>query len=249
MKPFLMSVSLAVTFTLAASAHAAGIPDRFLWRHGEPIWIAASEAVSNEGRLNAGIMRPGDYEMLRDFRDREMKTPRERRARTDAAEQCDVTFTELLSDGSEVFEARSLVELVQVAATRSVIDGAVTASAVGLHGGVPYTVLQVETNSPEAPAPLVYLLFSKGRMTFDGMTICNDDASFGAVPAIGDAIVFVASEPFDSTGTLFKAAGSWVITEREGAVVAGPALRATLKSVRETVVQLRHERPREASRQ
>jgi hypothetical protein len=57
------------------------------------------------------------------------------------------------------------------------------------------------------------------------MTFCNNDPAFSELPSLGDAITFVASRPLDSTGSLYRTSGSWILYEHRGAIVTAPGLQ------------------------
>lgn len=207
------------------------IPPRFVFPiYEDPIWIAASEAISAEGKVSPEVLRSSGLDHL----ERRRAWLKEQRAR-DAAEghssessitaDCDAILGGM-TEFSGGWTVRSLAELMEEAATRTVITGVVTASAVGFHGGMPHTILAIRTDSPAADR-VVYMLYPNGRLHYEGMTVCNQDPGYALPPSVGDAITFVATdEPFDSTRTLYVTNGSWIFYEHAGKVVASLALRS-----------------------
>lgn len=131
---------------------------------------------------------------------------------------CDVEYGHLFTDGPDDTVMTSSAGLNEFLETRLVISGTVTASALGLHSAVPFTILQIGTNSEEAPAKRVFLMYPRGRARYGGITYCNEDPSFNELPAIGDSIVFIASYAIDATDTLFIT--NYVVYEAGSGVVA-----------------------------
>ena len=246
----LVAVAAFLTVSLATAADDGKIPGRFSFKYRDaPIWISSAEAITAEGTLRPDVPRPAHLKL------RLSELERGAANRTGplsnsgkAADDCDVTFSERFTDGPDDFPVNTLAELAEVAATRSVISGVVSGSAVGLHDGIPYTVLQIDTNLSDSPVGPVYLMYPRGRVRFDDVTLCNDNPIFAELPAIGDPIAFVASAPIDSTGTLFFTPRSWIWYEHLAALVGPPSLRADssarrLSSVRAVTEHLRAKQP------
>lgn len=244
-----MVLAIAFIGCVAANVVSADddtIPSRFTFKFGgDPIWISASEAITASGALRPEVQRPESLKYLMSRLEQEKASRRNVASDAhEAGDSCDVNYGRRFEDGPDDFSVRSLAQLKDVAASRSVISGVLSASAVGLYDGIPYTVLQIDRASVEAGTDRVYLLYPRGRLRFDNLTFCNSDPSFSELPAIGDPITFVVSAPIDSTGTLFMTSGSWVLYEHEAALVSPPELRLDpeirrLKSVRAITDHLR----------
>lgn len=202
------------------------IPGRF-WSgsDGDVIWVSASEAITTSGTLRPEVHRP--ERLNRFLKDRTPATPRPHEATVSEAAKvsCDVTYTERFTEGRDDFPVESFAELSDVAATRSVIHGVLTASEIGLHDGLPYTVLQVDVDSSDIDQDRVYLMYPRGRLQFDGMSFCNNDPAFSELPSIGDEITFIASRPLDSTASLYRTSGSWILYEHADTIVTAPGLQ------------------------
>jgi hypothetical protein len=223
------------------SADDNTIPGRFTFKFGgDPIWISAAEAITPSGALRPEVHRPEHMKRLM-TRWQEQEAFRKSVDTQQVKELCDITFAERFTEGPDEGSITSLAVLDEIAATRSVINGTVSASAVGIHDGAPYTILQIDADSMEAFPKRVYLMYSRGRLQFDGMAFCNNSPAYSELPRIGDPIMFIASYPLDSTGTLFFT--SWIVYERETAVVSSQGLQlepdARPKSVRAFADRLR----------
>lgn len=197
------------------------MPPRFEFKFDRaPIWVAASEAIAPDGSVRAGVLRPTAREELSRRHASEIERRARTRVTTNEAETCDVAFAGVMAGDAAEPGAKTLDDLRDVVAGRSVISGRVAASAVGLHAGMPYTVLQIETDRSEDSA--AYLLYPAGRMRFEGMTVCNRDASYPELPVAGDVITFVTGPAIDHTGRLFTASGSWIFYDHDGATTTPP---------------------------
>jgi hypothetical protein len=217
----LMLMLLACVGTDAASAEHT-IPRYFEPKFGgDPLWISLSEAMTPEGALRPEIRRRNHLNSQ--MRQRlEQESARRKTAASDAARQpgdvCDVQYGHRFTDGPDDGVITSVAVLDELLATRLVISGTVTAAALGLHEAIPYTILQIDTDSREVVANRVFLMYPRGRVRFEGIMFCNEDPSFKDLPSIGDSIVFIASHPIDSTGTLFST--RHIVYETEAGVVA-----------------------------
>jgi hypothetical protein len=222
-------VAVVVLLLLVTPAFAAdpGIPDRFDFKFdGGPIWVSGDRAIAADGAARPGVLRPEVRDELLDRRrEQAARSHRQEATQDEASARCDVNFFGSV-DGADVYPATTLEALVDFAATRSVVSGTVTASAVGLHAGKPHTILQVRTDASAGGVPIAYLLYPSGKLSFEGMTVCNDDPAFAAPPAVGDAVTFVTASAIDSTGTLFVTDGSWILYEHAGAAVLPPGLQS-----------------------
>lgn len=252
MKPFCKVVAFAFVISVSSGVAAADdntIPGHFDFKFGgDPLWISASEAITASGTLRADIRRPAHLKrLIAQRQEREAGGPGVTSQAAAVDETCEISFAERFTEGPDEGAIPSLEVLEEMVSTRSVIDGTVSATAVGIHEGMPYTILQIDVSSKEAPANRVYLMYPKGRLRFDGMTFCNDDSGFSSLPAIGDPILFIASYPLDSTGTLYFT--SWVVYEHQSAVVSSPRLQlestALPGSVRSFAERLRASRQRD----
>jgi hypothetical protein len=223
------------------SADDNTIPGRFLFKYGgDPIWISASEAITGSGTLRPDVPRPEHLKRVM-TRWHEQEASRRSVDTQQVADPCDVTYTESFTEGPDEGAITSLAVLDEMAATRSVINGTVSASAMGIHDGVPYTIVQIDSDSMGAFPKRVYLMYPRGRLRFDGMAFCNNSPAYSELPRIGDPIMFIASHPLDSTDTLFFT--SWIVYERDTAVVSSQGLQlepdARPKSVRAFADRLR----------
>lgn len=225
-------VALVVLLLLVNTGFAAapGIPERFEFRFdGAPIWVSAARAIAADGSVRPGVLRPEVRDELIDRRREQAdRFDRQEAIQDDSSSRCDVNFFGSVH-GADVYPASTLEALVDFAATRSVVSGIVTGSAVGLHNGKPHTILQIKTDAPIEGSSVAYLLYPSGKLRFDGMTVCNDDPAFAALPTVGDAVTFVAASAIDSTGTLFVTDGSWILYDHAGAAVLPPALQSDAK--------------------
>jgi hypothetical protein len=232
------------------SADDNTIPGRFTFKFGgDPIWISASEAIAASGTLRLDVPRPEHLKRLMTGWHEQEASRRSIDTQQDA-QPCDITFTESFTEGPDEGAITSLAVLDEVAATRAVINGTVSASAVGIHDGVPYTILQIDADSMGAIPKRVYLMYPRGRLRFDGMTFCNNSPAYSELPGIGDPIMFIASHPLDSTDTLFFT--SWIVYESGTAVVSSRRLQleadARPKSVRAFTDHLRSIQQRQNQR-
>lgn len=182
------------------------------------LWLTLSEAITPEGTLRPDLRRHDTVSSeMRRHLDQEL-------ARKTAAgvkptpDVCDVEYGHTFADGPDDGVITSSAALEELLETRSVISGTVTATDVGLHSGVPFTILQIDTNSEGAPAKRVFLLYPRGRARYGGLTYCNEDPEFKELPSIGDSILFVASYAVDATNTLFIT--NYVVYETKSGVVA-----------------------------
>jgi hypothetical protein len=249
-------VALVVLLLLAKIGFAAppDIPERFEFRFdGRPIWISAPSAITADGRVRPGVLRPEVRDELLDRRREDaIQVQAQASVQADSSSRCDATFFGGLH-GSDAGQATTFADLVDIAASRSVVSGNVSGTVVGLHAGKPYTIVQIQTDVPVAGGSVAYLLYPDGKLRFDGMTVCNDDPAFAAPPAVGDAVTFVTGSAIDSTGALFVTDGSLILYDHDGAVVLPPAFESDAKlrlipSARELARVLREARePRRAS--
>ena len=235
---FLCAVVVA---THVVSANDDTIPKRFVFKHGgDPIWISAAEAITPDGWLRPQIRRTPFLEQLI-ARHAEKQSRRTVAPDAQPDTECDIEFSERFVDGPDDGAITSLEILDEMIAKRSVISGRVSASQTGIHESIPYTVLQIDVDSPADAPQRVYLLYPRGRLQFDGMSVCNVNQQYSELPAIGDHLMFIASYPIDSTETLFST--PIIIYEHEAAVVISPHLRleedARPKSVRRFAERLR----------
>lgn len=229
-----------------ASADGNTIPHVFDFKFGGgPLWISAADAITPAGTLRSDIRLPEHLKLqLAQWHEKQASSLNAVGSNSQiAAESCDVSYGHYFNEGPDEGVITSVDALYEVVATRSVISGTVTDSALGIHDGIPYTILQIDEDS----SARVYLLYPRGHLRFEGMTFCNDDPSFSEVPAIGDPIVFIASDAVDSTGTLFTT--SWVVYEQRSTVVSSQGLQlepaARPKSVRGFAKGLRAAQHRE----
>lgn len=217
-------IALAVVFLLGTSGvtAAAEIPDRFLFPYdGLVIWISETAAISEDGRLRPGVIEPEELRVLR-------RQAAAHRAASPSAEGesggCNATFFEACD--VDLASPTTFGELVDAAATRSVVSGIVSRSAIGLHQGLPYTVLQIERDVPGKDGAVAYLLYPKAKLRFEGMTVCQDDPRFAPPPAVGDVVTFLTRSALDVNGTLFMTDGSTLLYDRHGTLVLPPGLES-----------------------
>jgi hypothetical protein len=205
----------AVALALGASSGLASadntIPRYFEFKYGgDLLWIAASEAITSSGTLRPDVPRPAHLQ--NHLAEQASRRP----VVSDDAqptEKCDVSYGRIFVDGPDEGAITSVATLNETIATRSVISGTVTASELGLHYGIPHTILQIDPEPDADSVDRVYLMFPRGRLRFEGVTFCNEDPTVAGLPAIGDPIMFVASYPLDSAGTLFST--TWIVYEQK----------------------------------
>ena len=123
--------------------------------------------------------------------------------------------------------AASWEALSALVPARTVYEGRVSGTDVGLYAGVPFTVVQIEAPDHGTTRPL-YLLLPKGQLHLSGMTICTSDPNYPDVPAIGTRIAFIAGTAVDKSGTLFRVPPERIFYEAEGALVVAPRFRNEL---------------------
>jgi hypothetical protein len=211
-----------VLFAQVVTADEPAIPRRFSFRFDHrPIWISQRDLFTEGGSVRQGILREHDWE---DYEQR-------RKMKSDG--DCDVRFVGYL-DGYES-NVRTLEELLDLAARRTVISGTVTASDVGLHLAMPpHTVLRIDRERGEA----AYVVYPHGRIPIEDMMVCNADPHYAdPPPRVGDAVTVLAEEPFEDTGTLYWPAGSSISFERDGVLVAAPYFRDDPAVARFTTLQ------------
>jgi hypothetical protein len=236
------SAAVIVVLLVFAASAAELIPGRFTFQWGDgAIWISEREAVMADGHLRAGMLDEQDWRQLERWRDN-LAAQRERDGVTlqRTGEPCDVEYFGYVMDGGGEPDVETLEALRDVAAERTVIGGVVAASAVGLHNRMPYTVLRMDSES----AGSIYLLYAHARMRIEEMMVCNADPLYSEPPAVGDAITVIVSKPLDRSGTLYVAAGSSILYEHAGKLVAAPYLRddpgiARFESLRDITADLR----------
>ena len=211
-------VSLLVSAGVAfAQPENEAIPDRFVFRRStDAIWTSESAALASDGRIHPGVVS-SEWRKERVWR---RGAQARGRGAAPAPDACTVEFFGL-TDDHDGFTVATLAELQAVASTRSLYTGVVTASRVGWHAGMPFTVLRIASDAHR----VVYLLYPFGRLRLDDMIVCNADPEYADMPRAGDRIAFVASRPIDSTEALFATSGSWILYERAGKVVTSPDLR------------------------
>lgn len=253
MRPFHLTFALILASVTGGVVAAENeIPRYFEHKFGgELLWISAPEAITSEGKLRPGIRLSADLkERIKQWHEQEAirkSAASEGAARTP---DCDVQYGHRFTDGPDEGVVTSSATLDELATTRLVISGRVTAAAPGIHVGIPYTVLQIDQDSHEAVPNRVFLMYPRGRLRFEGMTFCNENPSFMDLPSIGDAIVFIASYPLDSAGTLFST--SLIVYETESGVAKSKSFRlepeAMPRSVRGFTERLRAVQQREKNR-
>ena len=222
MKRLRIAVLLVILSSVAGVAAAeSAIPDRFVNRWGDLIWVSAEEALSSDGSVREGL---NDVDRRKLHRRREALIEQRRGLSTQQAGGCDVEFIGYVSQGGEG-DVKTFADLREIAAARTVISGTVTASAVGLHNGMPHTVLNVESDSVDR----IHVIYPHGRIQLENMTVCNADPMYSELPAVGDAITVIVSKPFDASGTLYWPAGSSILYEHDGVLVIAPYLRDDLQ--------------------
>lgn len=243
----LLAVSPAI-----ADDHDSLIPGRFIFKGGHaPIWISEREMFQDDGSLRKGVLddlHMGELSRRRDW----LRDRRRRGISTNAAADCDVNFIGYVSQGGGSDpHVTTFTDLRNLATRRPVITGKVTATALGIHFGMPHTVVRIDS----ATAGVTHLIYPHGRLRVNGMTVCNADPHYSEPPSIGDMIAVILPMPLDETGTLYWPPGSSILYEHEGRLVASPYLRddltlRELKSLdRVTATLLAGEHPRESHRQ
>lgn len=222
-------VKLVVLLLLANTgfADSPDIPERFEFRFdGRLIWISAASAITAGGHIRPGVLRPEVRDELLDRRREDAASLQTQASvQESSSSRCDATFFGSLH-GSDASQATTFADLVDIAASESVVSGIVSGTAVGLHAGKPCTILQIQTDVPVGGGSVAYLLYPDGKLRFDGMTVCNDDPAFAVPPIVGDAVTFVTGSAIDSTGTLFVTDGSLILYDHDGAAVLPPALES-----------------------
>lgn len=154
-----------------------------------------------------------------------------------SSDPCDIRYGHTFDDSNDDGAIQSVDTLREVLKTRTVISGTVTATALGLRREMPYTVLQIDTDTGDR----AYLLFAAGRARSGEKVVCTDDATVPGIPTTGDPIVFLTSGAFDATRSLHLS--FWVVYEHAGAVITASDIDLGVghapKSVREFAQRLR----------
>jgi len=215
-----IAVLLVLLASTATAAAESAVRDRFSFKwDGAPIWISAGEALNTDSSVRPGVLDEFQRDELQKRREL-LRAQRRSGISTQDDRGCDVEFVGYVAEGGdpgvETFEA-----LRDAAIERTVISGTVAGSAVGIHFGMPHTVLRIESGS----AGTIYVIVPHGRLRLDGMMVCNADPLYSEPAAIGDAITVIVSKPLDETGALYWPAGSSIVYEHEGVLVVAPFLR------------------------
>ena len=211
---------LALSCAAAAHATDAAAPSRFESRNphrAAPIWIAAEEAIGSDGTLRPGAVAPAEaMELERVLQQHERSAA--------SPDDCHVTFASKLDDGPGNEVVQSWAHLREHAERGVVISGVVVSSRVGLYAGLPSTLLTVEPSKSNRELPYqVFLVYPRGLVRIGGKGVCTNDPGYAGLPQSGDRILFVASEPVDSEGTLFRPSAPLLFYERAGKLVPSPA--------------------------
>jgi hypothetical protein len=239
LRALVIVVLVACATVGSASADDNTIPRYFEFKFGRDLlWISASEAITATGSL-----RP-DIHQLEDLKSRfaEWRKNIVRDGRT--PDTCDVSYGHVFAEGPDDGAITSSASLEETVATRAVISGTVTATALGIHNAIPFTILQIDEDGEAGRAPRVYLMFPRGRLQFEGITFCNDDPTFTDMPTVGDPIVFIASYPLDAAGTLYST--SLIVYEHASVVMSSDNFQlqgeARPQSVRAFAERLRRDK-------
>jgi hypothetical protein len=186
-----------------------------------PLWIAAEEALTPEGTLREGAIAPAEVVSLENA----FKLYERQKANLDPS-ACGVTrgSAQDFAPGMEI--AQSWDDVRERARTGVVISGVVVESKVGFYAGAPSTLLRIDAKRSNRALPYdAYLVYPRGSVIINGVRVCTYDPAYADVPAAGDRILFVASQPLDESGTLFGPPAELIFYERGERLVPSPAAR------------------------
>lgn len=211
----------AMLLVSAGHAYAAGIPAEFLGKNpsrSAPIWVSATVAIAADGNLISEKVAPAEHQHL--ARMLEKATQRVESKDANAQPVCDVTIAQYSAEGPDnIGISASWEDLAALTARSSgMYEGTVTATDVGLHDGIPFTVARLELVSSR----VVYVLFPLARVRMNGITLCTADPSFAGLPPIGARLMFIAGPPIDKAGKLYRVAGEHLFYEIDTVLVAPP---------------------------
>lgn len=248
-----MKLLSAATLLITVSVAAAGteIPEHFRSRNPHrkaPLWISARVALDRD-ILRAGALAEHENAALR----KHVRGAAARRSvaavQTTVTGKCEITFGALFDD-APMPASSTLDDVRRYASAHLVVEGVVVGSDIGLYAATPFTVVQVRvTHASKAGAPrTAYLLFPKGTLAVDGVTLCTSDPRYGEVPIAGDKLLFIAGTSVDADGTLFRLPAEHIFVSHDGTVAAARRLRAEIQDA--TLAELREliERPAPATR-
>jgi hypothetical protein len=219
-------LAVTIAFLYAVAVHAAGMPGRFESINPSrqaPVWIGAKEALAADGTLRDAAVSGSEQRALRGS----LEKARERvpsHTLPQASSQCGVTVARVEEGVSDMGSAASWEALAALLSTRTVYEGRVTGTDVGLYAGVPFTVVQLEATGGGV-ARYLYLLLPKGELRINGMRVCTSDPNYPEVPGVGTKIAFIAGTAVDKTGVLFRVPPERIFYETEGALVVAPRFR------------------------
>lgn len=209
-------MNLAIAVTLLVTLSAVPIPPEFSSRspHARgPVWIQSSEFVGADGKLVSTRLAPADAITLNYYLTRNPRT-----APVKHPQWCDVALGARIDD-TPALPVRSMSAVKARAERGRVVIGTITATAVGLYAGSPFTVLQV---TPGDESERLYLLYPRGVLEVEGKRICTDDARYTAEPRVNDKILAVLDEAVDDGDQLYRLQPELLFFEKNGdAIVSG----------------------------
>jgi hypothetical protein len=218
-------VFIAAAF-VTASGFSTEIPHRFESTNPSrvaPVWVSTSEAVAADGRLRTEAVTPSERRALELSGEKAMQRVQAHGVAT--TEQCALTVATVEEGAPDMGTITSWAELVRIAESRTLYEGRVAGASAGLYAGLPFTVVQVEL-SRKREARVVYLLFPKGQVRVNGVTLCTSDPEFAELPEVGSRIAFFAGEAVDKSGALYRVPAERIFYERSADVVVAPRFAA-----------------------
>ncbi len=196
---------------------ASSIPSRFESTNpyrAAPIWISATEAIDAEGKLRPRSIAPSDETVLK------LAFQRYKRS----SDECEVVLQLPVDDAPGMDATQSWEELRAKAARGIVVSGEVTEMTVGLYAGIPATLLKVEPRKSNRDLPyFAYVVYPRGAVTIEGRRLCTREPGYADLPKPGDRILFIASEPIDPSGMLFRPPPELIFYQHFGRLVPSPA--------------------------
>ena len=186
-----------------------------------PLWIAAEDALTPEGRLRDGAIAPAEETSLRHaFELYEREKPK-----LDPS-ACGITLGPTADFAPGMESPQSWDDVRNRARAGVVISGTVVDSKIGLWAGAPSTLLGIDAKRSNRALPWdVYLVYPRGSIVIDGVRVCISNPAYAELPQAGDRILFVAPQPLDTSGMFFAAPPELILYQRGERLVASPAAK------------------------